>query len=67
MGRHRHHRHLSDLPWVVYDLERSLGEIHGALKEIKPVADEWLRRQRAAGVPFEAPERDAQPGFSSEE
>lgn len=45
VGRGRHQKHLSDLPRAVYDLERSMAQAGSVLRDLRQLADEWLRRQ----------------------
>jgi hypothetical protein len=46
MGRHRRHRHVSDLPRVVFDLDVAAAELHRVLKDLRPLSEEWTRRDR---------------------
>jgi len=41
LGRHRKHRHVSDLPRVVYDLDITLAELHQIRREISALSDDW--------------------------
>lgn len=46
MGRHRRHRHVSDLPRVVFDLDITAAELYRVLNDLKPLSEEWTRRDR---------------------
>lgn len=52
----RHHKHLADLPRAVFDLDRSIAQASAVAKEVRTIAYEWLRRQRAA-TSKDAPEQ----------
>lgn len=41
IGRHRKHQHVSDLPRVVYDLDKSLAELRMIRGEIGTLCDDW--------------------------
>jgi hypothetical protein len=45
-GRHRRHRHVSDLPRVVFDLDVTASELYSVLSDLKPLSEEWTRRDR---------------------
>jgi hypothetical protein len=46
MGRHRRHRYVSDLPRVVFDLDIAAAEVHRVLKDLRPLSEEWTRRDK---------------------
>ena len=41
IGRHRKHRHVSDLPRVVYDIDMTLAELYRIREELSGLSDEW--------------------------
>lgn len=44
-ARYRGVEHVSNLPAAVYHLERAVNELQGVLGTLRPLAQEWLRRQ----------------------
>ena len=43
IGHHRKHRHVSDLPRVVYDLDITLAELHRVREELSSLSNEWMQ------------------------
>jgi hypothetical protein len=48
VARYRKVGHVSDLPAAAYHLDKALGELHGAMGLMRPLAEEWTRRSGMA-------------------
>lgn len=46
VGRHRKHRHVSDLPRIVYDLDVMLAELHRSREELHGMSNEWKQHSQ---------------------
>jgi hypothetical protein len=49
VARYRKVGHVSDLPAAAYHLDKALGELHGAMGLMRPLAEEWDAALRNGG------------------
>jgi hypothetical protein len=54
-ARFRRVEHVSDLPAATYHLELAVQQLHGVLADLRPLAQEWVRRR--GGLPAPLPEQ----------
>lgn len=54
IGHHRKHRHVSDLPRVVYDIDKTLAELRLVRGDLGALCDEWRQIAKDETVDHEA-------------